>query len=108
MKTPSISRFLILLAVWGLAATAAGAMHLLSHLPPGAVTVLVAGQTIGLTIAVSRVGWINEAVRDIGLRRMLAAHLVRFLGFYFLWLHVLGRLPAEFAHRAGWGDVIAA
>jgi hypothetical protein len=32
----------------------------------------------------------------------------RFVGFYFLWLHAQGRLPAEFAHRAGWGDIIAA
>jgi hypothetical protein len=108
MKTSSLSRFLILLAVWGLAATAAGAMHLLHHLPPGAVSVLVASLAIGLTVAVSRVGWISEIVREIGVRRILAAHLVRFLGFYFLWLHVQGRLPAEFAHRAGWGDVIAA
>ncbi|MEO5959525.1 MAG: hypothetical protein ABIR80_10435, partial [Opitutaceae bacterium] len=27
---------------------------------------------------------------------------------YFLWLHTQGRLPAEFAHRAGWGDIVAA
>jgi hypothetical protein len=108
MKTPSLPRFLILLAVWGLAAVAAGSVHLLLHLPPYAVPVVVAGLTAGFTLAVLRVGWISETVREISSRTLLAFHLIRFVGVYFLWLHAQGRLPAEFAHRAGWGDVIAA
>jgi len=108
MKTSSFPRFLILLAVWGLAAVVAGGVHLLRHLPPYAVPMLVASLTIGLTLAVSRVGWVSETVRKLSLRQLLAVHAGRFVGFYFLWLYVQGRLPAEFAHRAGWGDVIAA
>jgi hypothetical protein len=38
----------------------------------------------------------------------LAVDLGRFVGLYFLRLLAEGRLPAEFAERAGWGDVIAA
>ena len=108
MKTSSLPRFLILLAAWGLAAVAAGGVHLLYRLPPYAVPMLVAGLTIGLTMAVLRAGWIGETIGEISSRRILAVHLIRFVGFYFLWLHARGRLPAEFAHRAGWGDVIAA
>jgi hypothetical protein len=108
MKTSSLPRFLILLAVWGLAAVAAGSVHLLFHLPPYAVPVLIASLTIGLTVAVSRAGWINETVRKISIRQLLAVHVGRFIGLYFVWLYAQGRLPAEFAHRAGWGDVIAA
>jgi hypothetical protein len=108
MKTSSLPRLLILLAVWGLAAAAAGAVHLFLHLPPYVVPVLVGGLTLALTLAAFRAGWINETVRKIGLRPILAVHLGRALGFYFLWLYAQGRLPAEFAHRAGWGDIIAA
>jgi hypothetical protein len=108
MKTSSLPRFLILLAAWGLAAAAAGRAHLLLHLPPYAVPMLVASLTIGLTLAVSRVGWISETVRKLSLRQLLAVHVGRFVGLYFVWLYAQGRLPAEFAHRAGWGDVIAA
>ncbi|HTB79925.1 MAG TPA: hypothetical protein VK717_03460 [Opitutaceae bacterium] len=107
MKSP-IFRFLILLAAWGLAATAAGAVHLLFRLPVFAVPVLVGGLTVALAVAVSRVAWLSEAVRRISVRGILTVHLIRFVGFYFLWLHTLGRLPAEFAHNAGWGDVVAA
>lgn len=107
MKSP-FPRFLLLLAVWGLAATAAGAVHLLLHLPVFAVPALVGGLTAALAVAVSRVAWLSEAVRRISVRGILAVHLIRFVGFYFLWLHAQGRLPAEFAHNAGWGDVVAA
>jgi hypothetical protein len=108
MKTSSLPRFFLLLAVWGLAAAAAGSVHLLFRLPPYAVPVLIASLTIGFALAVSRVGWISETVRKISMRQLLAVHVLRFVGFYFLWLYAQGRLPAEFAHRAGWGDVIAA
>ena len=108
MKTSSLPRFLILLAAWGLAVAAAGRAHLLLHLPPYAVPMLVASLTIGLTLAVSRVGWVSETVRKLSLRQLLAVHVGRFVGLYFVWLYARGRLPAEFAHRAGWGDVIAA
>lgn len=107
MKT-SRSRFLVLLLIWGLAAAAAGALHVLVHLPPRTVPLLVAGMSIGLTFAVARVGWIGEAVRSFGVRGILGFHVMRFAGAYFLLLEAQGRLPAEFARRAGWGDIAAA
>ncbi len=107
MKAP-LPRFLLLLAAWGLAATAAGAVHLLFRLPPFFVPLLVGGLTVALTVAALRATWIGGAFRRVGLRGLLAFHVMRFVGFYFLWLHTQGRLPAEFADRAGWGDVVAA
>ena len=86
----------------------AGAWHLLAHLPPPAIPGLIAGLTIGCSIAVARIAWWREAVASVGVRGILAGHLIRFVGFYFLWLHAQGRLPVEFAQRAGWGDIIAA
>jgi hypothetical protein len=107
MKT-SLLRFVALLLGWGSLATIAGATHLLGFFPPVAVPVLVASLTVGLTFAQTRVGWIAEAIGTLSTRSILAAHLVRFVGIYFLWLHGQGRLPMEFAYRAGWGDIAAA
>ena len=106
MKTPLL-RLLVLLAAWGLAATLAGAFHLFAHLPPVTVQLLVAALSIGFSVSVARVGWLRDATVRIGVRVILTFHLVRFIGFYFLWLHAQGRLPVEFAQRAGWGDVAA-
>lgn len=107
MKSPR-SRLLLLLALWGLAATLAGAGHLFLHLPPVAVQLLIAGLTIAFSFAVARVGWLAAAVAGLRVRTILAVHLIRFVGFYFLWLQAQGRMPAEFAERAGWGDIAAA
>lgn len=105
MKAP-LARLALLVALWGVAATVAGFFNLLAHLPaPGA---LVAVLTVGFFIAVLRVPWMKQAFRILGLRGILFFHLGRFVGFYFLWLYGQGRLPMEFAERAGWGDVLAA
>jgi len=107
MKTSS-QRLVLLLALWGLAAGAAGFGHLLQHLPPAAAQVSIAGLTVGFSLALARLGWLQEAAAVLDVRAILAAHLFRFVGIYFLWLHAQGRLPAEFAERAGWGDIAAA
>jgi len=107
MKTP-VQKLLLLLAVWGLLATATGALHLFAHLPPVGAQLLIAGLTFGFSVALARVGWLRAAAAALSVRTILAVHLVRFIGIYFLWLHAQGRLPVEFAQRAGWGDIAAA
>ena len=107
MKNP-VTRLLLLLLAWGLAATAAGAFHLLGHLPPVGVQLVIAGLAVGFSVALARLHWLGAAAGGISVRAILAFHLVRFIGFYFLWLHAQGRVPGEFAERAGWGDIVAA
>ena len=105
---PSLRPLLVPLALWGLAAGLAGSVHLLAHLPPFAAPILITGLTIFLARAAVRRPAMRAAIDHLGLRTLLTVHVGRFVGLYFLWLHAQGRLPAEFAHRAGWGDVIAA
>ena len=42
------------------------------------------------------------------IRYLIAFHLVRFVGFYFLFLYSLGELPHNFAVRGGLGDIVVA
>jgi len=107
MTNPRL-RLVVLLLLWGGAASAAGLFRLLVQLPPLLVPIIVAGLTIGFSWSLSRVRWLREAAAAVGVRAILAAHLVRFVGCYFLWLETQGRLPVEFAQRAGLGDIAAA
>jgi hypothetical protein len=107
MKTSPLP-FLLLLALWGVAGVAAGLVHLLAHLPPLAIPLLVGGLTLALTLASAQLVWVRGPVAGFGTRQILVVNVLRLIGFYFLWLNVQGRLPAEFAHRAGWGDVAVA
>lgn len=105
---PSVVRLVTLLLVWGLLTAVAGYFHFIAHVPSGVVPVLVFGLSVTLSFAAARVPWLQDAIVAIGLRRLLALHLIRFVGAYFLWLNAQGRLPIEFATRAGWGDIAAA
>lgn len=107
MNSPSF-RLMSLLAIWALLAALAGGSGLLPHLPRFVFPLLVAGLSVSLSVATARLAWLRTAVAAISTRRLLAVHLVRFVGAYFLVLESAGRLPHEFAQRAGWGDIMAA
>jgi hypothetical protein len=107
MKTSPLP-LLLLLALWGAAVAAAGYVHLLYRIPSFVLPLLVAGLTVSFGLAVGRLGAVRDAVAGLSLRQILAFNLLRFLGFSFLWLSLQGRLPVEFADRAGWGDVAVA
>ena len=66
----------------------------------------------GLTGALIAAYWLSRAFRDwlkaLDVRAIVALHLTRFVGFYFLWLYGRGELPYRFAVPGGWGDIIVA
>ncbi len=62
--------------------------------------------TLLVTLAVRRD--YRERVLGAGIRALIALHLTRFVGFYFLWLYSHGLLPRDFAVPAGWGDILVA
>ncbi|HEV2805704.1 MAG TPA: hypothetical protein VGW57_12325 [Chthoniobacterales bacterium] len=67
---------------------------------------------VGLTSALIAAYWLSASFRGwlkaLDLRGIVALHLTRFVGFYFLWLYHRGELPYRFAVPGGWGDIIVA
>ena len=94
--------------VWLGLALALGASGRLQALrPPTPQLVLM-----GLTVAVLTVGAAVPALRawalSADLRGLVALHLPRFVGIYFLVLYRRGELPYAFAVPGGWGDILVA
>lgn len=102
------TKLALLLAAWAAAAALFAAAGAFASLPRFGPPVLIGGLTIAFTLAALGRGSIGTALRSLGLRGLLALHLGRFVGFAFLWLEARGKLPSEFAERAGWGDIAAA
>ena len=93
---------------WLIAGLVVGATGLLARLPlpPPAVALLLAATVL---VLLWRAPAAREAVRDVGLRALVAFHLIRLAaGAYFLLLYRRGLLPGEFAIAAGWGDILVA
>jgi hypothetical protein len=97
----------IALLVWGVFAAAVSATGVLTRLPFPAPLI---GGTLTALLALSFAVFpsVREFARNVDLRAILALHLVRFVGFYFLYLYGQGRLPYAFAVPGGWGDNAAA
>src|SRR5882762_6117596 len=101
------SRTVVLMGLgWLLVAIAAGAAGIVPSLPPAPLVVFA------LTLAVLAAGWLlagfNAWLATIDVRWLVAFHLTRFVGFYFLYLYGRGELPYAFAVLGGWGDITVA
>jgi hypothetical protein len=93
---------------WLVLAIAAGGAGLVRTLRPPAVPLVL----FGLTAVVLVTGWRHAGLRAwlaaIDERWLVALHLTRFVGFYFLYLYGRGELPYAFAVPGGWGDIAVA
>lgn len=93
---------------WFVLALFVGEMRLLGLIPAPAIS------GIFLTLAAAMLGvwrwsdrfrvWLNE----FDIRLLVAPHLVRFAGIYFVLSHKDGQAQGTFASLAGWGEVWAA
>lgn len=96
------------LAAWGGAVALAGASGLTAAIPAMAMGPAV-GATVATAILVSRaVPAIRRTLDRIPLRALTAVHILRIgPGLGFLAAGANGVLPPVFAHRVGYGDVLA-
>ena len=101
------TRVAIVLVAWGALAAAVGAAGLVARSPVPPPVILG-----GLVFAGIAAYWSSEAVREsvraIPLAALVAIHLVRLVGAWFIVLYRRGELPFAFAVPGGWGDVLAA
>jgi hypothetical protein len=100
--------YLSLGAAWLLLAVFLGASGWVARLHPPAPQMVLAGLTLlllgcGVTFYGFR-AWLSQ----LDLRPIIALHLTRFVGGYFLLLHRRGELPYAFAVPGGWGDILVA
>ena len=96
-----------LLLAWGGLALVAGATGAVarSSVPVPVVLVGLAG---GGLIAWSASAKFRAWVRAVPPRILVALHLTRFVGAWFIVLYRRGELPFAFAVPGGWGDILAA
>ena len=107
MKTPVV-RLAALLAIWGGLTVALGLTGALHHVVPGITQAAALALSIGMSVGFARIDWMRAAIAAVPLRGLIAFHTTRFVGAYLLWLPRAGRLPGEFAPRAGGGGIAAA
>src|SRR5438067_641378 len=101
-------RFVLAGLVWLLIAIALGATGALRHIRPPAPQLIIIGLVIALLGAYAINARFREWLWELDLRAVIALHLTRFVGFYFLYLYRKGQLPGAFAIPAGWGDIVIA
>jgi hypothetical protein len=95
-------------AFWLLVAIIVGASGALQRLRPPAPQLILVSLTAALLVAWRVSAVFREWIRTVDLRVLIAIHVTRFVGFYFLFLCDRGELPCSFATTAGWGDVFVA
>jgi hypothetical protein len=101
-------RFGLIAGGWLAGAIILGASGALQQIRPPAPQLILVALTVGLLVAERLSGTFRAWLRTVDLRVLIALHVTRFVGFYFLFLCGRGQLPCSFATTAGWGDVFVA
>jgi hypothetical protein len=94
--------------VWFAASLAVGALNVLSRLPAPVPQIILVSLTALLLVASKSVRSFRDWLASANLKCLVAIHLLRFVGIYFLVLHARGELPYAFAVPGGIGDICVA
>jgi hypothetical protein len=95
-------------ALWFCGALGFSLSGILTHVRPPMPQLLIAVLTIASLIVVLRVPTFRAWADDVAIRALVAIHLTRFVGVYFLLLARQGALGSRFAVPAGYGDILVA
>jgi hypothetical protein len=101
-------RVTALAAAWLAAVVVLGATDAFTWLGTPAVGLAVLGPVVIGALSAPRVVWLRRLALQTPVAVLIAIHVGRLLGGFFLALHAEGRLPATFARTAGWGDIVVA
>ncbi len=97
-----------ILGAWFCFALAFGVSGSFQSASAAVVALTLWGLTALVLLACWKILTIRKWTAAVDLRTLIALHLVRFVGIYFLILASRGRLPVGFARPAGIGDIIVA
>lgn len=100
--------YLLVGLVWFVIALVLGASGRLRELSPPEPQLILGGLTIAVVVAALTLAGFRSWLFSLGYRQIIALHLTRFVGAYFLVLYRRGELPHAFAVYGGWGDIIVA
>jgi len=101
------TRLLAVAVAWFAAVTALAAAGAFAGSVPAIGVAVVAPVVIG-AVSATRVPSVRALALGVPLALLIAVHVGRLLGGFFLVLHADGRLPRTFALSAGWGDIAVA
>ncbi len=94
--------------IWFILALIAAASGLTQGLVPPFPQIVLFGLVIVLLLFFWKSQGFRYWILNADIRLLVGIHLTRFVGFYFLYLYSLNRLPYDFAVLGGWGDIIVA
>jgi hypothetical protein len=101
-------RVVIILLIWCVLAALLGAVGMFASLHPPVPQVILFCLVAFLLIAYGFSSEFRLWISSVPLAWLVSVHLVRFVGFYFLWLYEQRQLPFAFAVLGGWGDIVVA
>ena len=101
-------RVVIILLSWCLSAALLGVLGVIASLHPPFPQLILFGLVALLLIAYRSSSEFRRWLFSVPLEWLVFVHLVRFVGFYFLWLYEHRQLPFAFAVLGGWGDIVVA
>jgi len=108
-STPSHPRiYLAVTALWFAAIAALAGTGRLATLRPPLPQAIIGALIVALIAAGAALPGFRVWLAGLNLRQIIALHVTRFVGVYFLVLLGRGTLPAAFALPAGWGDIAIA
>jgi len=93
---------------WLALAIGLGASGRLLLLRPPAPQLILLGLTVAVLVAGARIPALRDWAFGLDLRTVVALHLTRFVGAYFIVLYRRAELPFAFAVPGGLGDILVA